>query len=348
MAISEPTEGRVDLATSVGGAFATFRQVCVDLDADEVSKARVSRDNLQQQIAKLAIRDTKFPQLATTTATFVASGSFARSTKIQPLNDIDFFVVMSAADLGFGRPFFGPRPYYLKPQGSTSALAQLTGTNGHVNSTSVLNKFKTALASVPNYASADIHKNGEAVSLKLSSYPWVFDIVPAVALINRQGKVDSYLMPDSKGHWMRSDPRMDSASATKANQRHNGLLLPLIRLVKYWNDKRLRRGISSYYVETVCLKVFENQSPITSLQQGLETFFRSAPSQVRDKCPDPKGFGPNLDQGLDWQTKNEVTRAMQGEARAVRNALWYEGARQVSNALDAWGSVFGTAFPRYG
>ena len=336
------------MATNVNGAFTSFRRTCVDLDAAEVKKARASRDYLQQQIAALAGRNSGFPQLDTTTPTFVSSGSFARSTKVQPLNDIDFFVVMSSGDLRCDQGFWDSHRYYLKPQRSTSALAQLTNEDGNISSTRVLNKFKTALATVPNYASAGIHRNGEAVSLKLTSYPWVFDIVPAVTMINRRGEVGAYLMPNGRGDWMRSDPRKDSASTTAANQRHNGLLLPVIRLVKYWSAKRLRQGLSSYYMETLCMKVFESQSPITSLQVGLEIFFRNAPSWVRATCPDPKGFGPNLDRDINRQTKDRVKRAMRAAAKSARDARSHEQAGRVSDALVAWASVFGPDFPRFG
>ena len=52
--------------------------------------------------------------------------------------------------------------------------------NGTVflNSTKLLNLLKNELSKINNYKKANIHKNKEAVTLKLKSYKWNFDIVP--------------------------------------------------------------------------------------------------------------------------------------------------------------------------
>ena len=335
---------------SVTSAFAQFRQEHVDLVANEVTTARRSRDYLQKQIASLAATHTVFPRLDTNSSPFIASGSFARRTKIQPLDDIDFFVVLDPADLGLRPSFWDSDRYYLTPkQGTSGPLARLTNDNGHISSSGMLNLFKKALASVPNYASADIHRNGEAVSLKLTSYPWVFDVVPAIPHHGWWlGRLDWYLMPNGHGDWMRSDPRRDAENVTSANQRHNSLLLPLIRLVKYWNTKRLRQGLSSYYVETLCLQVFNGRSAITTLPEGLDTFFRKAGSLVRVRCLDPKGLGPRLDRDIDRQTKESVERTLREAARAARDARRAERAEDVANSLEAWRRIFGPEFPQFG
>jgi|SRR5690348_1258460 len=333
--------------TSVGSAFARFRREHVDLDAGAVDKARKSRDYLQQQIVSLAANARDFPRLEPDSPPFVASGSFARSTKIRPLDDIDLFVILDDEGLSQRPSFWDERLYYLTPKRSTnSRLAKLTDDSGHVSSTRVLNRFKSALTSVPNYASAGIHRNGEAVSLKLSSYPWVFDIVPAIPHFSWwTGRVDWYLMPNGQGGWMRSNPRRDAESTTGVNKSHSGLLLPLVRLVKYWNGKRLRQGLSSYYIETLCLKVFEYRSNVTTFQEGMEVFFRKAPSRVRRHCPDPKGLGPRLDLDIGRRTKERIEESMYEAATTARAARRAERAGNVAGALEAWRQVFGPEFP---
>jgi hypothetical protein len=151
-------------------------------------------------------------------------------------------------------------------------------------------------------------------------------------------------MPNGKGNWMRSDPRKDTETTTKANQRHGGLLLPVIRLIKYWNKHRLRQGLSSYYVETLCLNVFDNSAPITSTQSGLATFFRQAPAWVRRVCPDPKGYGPPLDSAIARDTKRAVIIAMKEAGRLAQVALRHEHRDETSDALDVWAQVLGKKF----
>lgn len=342
------------MATTINGAFTQFRRDCVDLDPKQVVKARQSRDYLQKQIRALARNMPDFPELETEPPVFVSSGSFSRGTKIQPLDDIDFFVVMSLAELTYDHAFVDSRKYYVQTKLSfrkrprTSALARLADDTGKVSSRRVLNRFKGTLATVPNYALADIKRNREAVSLQLPSYPWVFDIVPVVPVPHWFGwftkEADCYLMPNGKGEWMRSDPRKDTASTMEANQKHNKLLLPTIRLIKYWNKNRLRQGLSSYYIETLCLKVFDSSLRITSIHGALATFFKQAPAWVRRGCPDPKGFGPHLDSGIDRDTKAKVIAAMKDAAQNAKQALRDERDGHLDNALDVWAKIFGPNF----
>lgn len=322
----------------------------MDLGADDMTSARRSRDYLEQQIASLAATSSRLPRLDAESNPFVASGSFSRRTKIQPLDDIDFFVVLDRTNLGLSQSFWDEYRYFVAPKrGASGPLVRLTNDDEHISSTRVLNLLKNALASVPNYSSAAIHRNGEAVSLKLSSYDWVFDIVPAIP--HRSwwtGRLDWYLMPNARGDWMRSDPRRDAERMTLANRRHNGLLLPLVRLIKYWNERPICPVLPSYYIETLCWKVFEGRSPIATVQEGLQTFFRKAPAQVRTRCSDPKGLGHRLDRDIDWQTKESVEQAMGEAAWAARDARRAERSGDVASALEAWRRVFGAEFPRFG
>lgn len=78
------------MATTVATAFRQFRENRVDLDPEETRSARASRDNLTSQITSLSRNDATPPQA---TGDFLFYGSFARRTKIQPLNDIDLMMV---------------------------------------------------------------------------------------------------------------------------------------------------------------------------------------------------------------------------------------------------------------
>src|SRR5690554_1351734 len=76
---------------TVGGAFTAFRSTTVDLDPDQTRTARTSRDYLIKQMRTLAGSDSAFPRLC---GDPIHYGSFARRTKIRPLDDIDFMVVL--------------------------------------------------------------------------------------------------------------------------------------------------------------------------------------------------------------------------------------------------------------
>ena len=69
---------------TVNTSFDAYRSSTVDLDPNDVAIARKSRDYLVDQIKTVADKDASFPK---TNGNNKAYGSFARSTKVRPLDD---------------------------------------------------------------------------------------------------------------------------------------------------------------------------------------------------------------------------------------------------------------------
>lgn len=328
---------------TVDTSFNTFRANTVDLDNEEVKKARTSRDYLVGQINNLADNDETFPRLA---GYYKPFGSFARSTKVRPLNDIDLLLVCNAA--GMTAYSSSGYTYRLLVNETTQSRRPYLDDYGYLSSTKVLNKLKSSLASVGNYRKAEIKRNGVAVVLSLSSYPWVFDIVPAFPIGDGQGNTDYFLIPNGAGEWQRTDPRRDQELVTAANQQHSGRLLPLIRLIKYWNSYRWSPPtISSYYLETMLLTGMRYSPAITSVKAGIPEAFRILTSAVLVSCPDPKGLGENLDVGLGWDTRQKVSQAAREMASIATSALYSENQGDQKTAIGSWSQVFPN-FPAYG
>jgi hypothetical protein len=336
------------VAYTVWGAFDKFRTDTVDLDPEVTKVGRSSRDYLVDQIKKVAQNNLAFPRLG---GEYRPYGSFARRTKIQPLNDIDLLLVLDGrgtmedqtVELNTSR---------LKITDSTSPLVPFSeastsyfDTARYVNSTRVLNAIKAGLAAVPNYSKADIKRTGVAVTLNLTSRPWVFDIVPALEVGD---SVKHYLIPNGKGQWMRTDPRIDSTNVTTAAIRHAGKLLPTFRLLKYWNGRTTKPRLGSYYFETLALKAFASGPAIASYPTAVKHFFDHGSTYLWLPCPDPKGLGLPLDASVDYTTKTKVAEAMKEAATWAGYALMYEGQPDTKSAIYWWGRVFGNAFPAYG
>ena len=333
------------MANSVHGAFTVFRRDSVDLDPDQVKLARASRDDLQQQITSLPSKESTFPALS---GRYIAAGSFARKTQIQPLDDLDIFVILRGGGM---TAHAAPGPvgtYHLDPGSASSPLSRLTDADGHISPTRALTTFKTALHQVTSYETADITRNGGAIRLKLFTAPWHFDLVPAVDVIAGPGGVGFFLMPNGQGAYRCADPQKEADASTLANQRHHALLLPLIRLIRYWNHRPGCPTLAAYYLETIVLKSFAAHAPLTSLPEGLQTFFQLAPGALWAPCPDPKGLGPPLDEEIDRQTKQQVALAMQSAAHTAQRALLADQHGHTRAALQAWRHLFGSAFPPYG
>lgn len=335
---------------TVSGAFDRFRAEVVDLGPEVTRVGRTSRDYLVEQLKTVAAADRAFPTLA---GGYLSFGSFARRTKIRPLDDIDLLLLLN----GRGTTevaVSGPNTCRLQVTGSSAPLAAYSDAPGffsstkYVNSTRVLNAIKTGLTAVPNYRKAGIKRTGVAVTLNLSSREWVFDIVPALPVTDGQGRTTHYLMPDGTGQWMRTDPRTDSTNTTTVNTRHSGIFLPTLRLLKYWNRRTTKPRLASYYFETVVLQTFASVPTNSDYPAAVKDFFDKGQTWLWETCPDPKGLGPALDASVDNVTKRKVAEAMKEAATWAGYALLYAQQSKPAEAISWWGRVFGSQFPTYG
>ena len=333
------------MTPSVHGAFTAFRRDRVDLDPAQVKLARASRDDLQRQITLLPGTNASFPALS---GRYGAAGSFARRTTIQPLDALEVLVILRGGGMTAHAAPDSLGTYHLDPGSTLSPLSRLTDASGQISSKRVLDAFTRALPQVASYETAESKRDGAAVRLKLTTAPWHFDLVPAVDVIAGPGGVGFFLMANGQGAYRRADPQKEADASTLANQRHHLLLLPLIRLIKYWNQGPDCPTLAAYYLETIAQKSFAVQAPLTSLPEGLKTFFQQAPSALWVSCPDPKGFGPPLDEEIDWQTKQQVVSAMQHAALAAQRAVLADQQGHTSVALQEWRHLFGSTFPPYG
>lgn len=334
------------MSFTVWGAFDSFRTNQVDLDPDVTKKARKSRDNLYEQLGNLAKNDAEFPKL---TGSNLGFGSFARRTKIRPLDDIDFLLLLkgggTTAYQSTGGNIYN---YWLKINDTSAPLNLFRDELGYVSSIKVMNKIKSALANLNSYRRSDIHRNMQAITLNLTSYDWSFDIVPAVAISDNSGNTLYYLIPNGSGDWMRTDPRIDDANVTRLNTQHDGEFLPTLRLLKYWNRRTHKPVLESYYFETLVLKVFDYAKKIKGFPQAAKYFFDYGSTYLWSSCPDPKNLGPALDAKIDTETKQKIAEAFAEAAKHAGYALMYEGQSDNKNAIYWWGRVFGSDFPNYG
>lgn len=323
-----------------------FDQFCsnkVDLESTQVTRARESRGFLENQITAVARKYVDFPNL---TGQYKPFGSFARSTKIRPLDDIDLLILYEADEV---EPVIqAGYVYWLRLKTQTSKLRNYIDNYGFVNSIRILNRLKSALSGVSYYRNSELNRRQEAVVLNLITYDWKFDLVPAFPVKDGLGNVKCYLIPDGKGEWKPTDPRVDQDNITTVNRQHNGKLLPLIRVMKYWNTHNSRKPkLSSYYFETMIVSGMKNKLPITSLRRSIPTAFNELQLQLSYPCPDPKHLGPNLDDGIDTQSKQKVKDVAREMAEVSQLAIYHEDKEEHKKAIEKWQLIF-PDFPVYG
>lgn len=216
------------MATTVNNAFDAFMKDIVNLDPDVVSKARESRDNLLENIAEFDDEDGFFDLCQDFNVHF---GSFARKTKCRELDDIDLMIGIAAN----GATYNSSDPWddvHITASITNQAQKDCTREDATLNSTQVINKFKSKLKHVREYSRSDIHKSGEAVVLNLTSKEWSFDIVPCFHTVTESDGRSYYLIPNGKGNWKKTDPLKDKEHVTNTNKDKEGRVLELIRLCK--------------------------------------------------------------------------------------------------------------------
>jgi hypothetical protein len=322
----------------VSTAFEEFLRDTVRLDSAQTVIARKSRDNLIDKLEGFS-GDSDFFNLVSNC--HLKFGSFARKTKIRPLDDIDLMICIS----GDGRTYTrSGATYFITGIDSDTSNSLLDDNTGYLNSTKVINRFIKKLASLSDYNNAEMHKNQEAATLKLKSYTWNFDIVPCWHM-----DIDKFLIPDGSGNWKLTDPRIDNQRTTDINQKHKGKLLDVIRIMKYWNNRAITYTMGSYLLECMILEVYEGKDEKNNYWVDLE--FRDLLSALSSKILydmyDPKGIQGNLN--------TFSTIARQSISSALTTA--YQKACEASSlelndknqkaAIKKWGEVLGYAFPDF-
>lgn len=326
------------MALSVYSAFEEFLACEVRLNNNLTVKARLSRDNLISNINAFS-RDEDFFCLALKHN--LKFGSFARRTKIRPLDDIDLMFCIS----GDGRSYLKnyDDTYYVTGLDSDKSNG-LLNTDGTINSTKVINRFIKKLESLNDYRKAEMHKNQEAATLRLKSYEWNFDIVPCWYM-----DIDKFLIPDGLGNWKITDPRIDNDRTTRINQNHKGKILDLIRIMKYWNNRKITLKIGSYLLECMILDMYDTK--IEKQCYWIDIELRDLLGYLSDKILgsvyDPKGIQGDLNKfSLDDRKKISLALrdAYQKACEAVMLVDFY---KDYEASIMKWGEIFGSKFPCY-
>jgi hypothetical protein len=330
------------MATTVNSAFSEFLRDTVNLDPNQTETARGSRGWLIGQIDLLPNKYSDFPLLVDDF--HLNYGSFARRTKIRPLDDIDIMIGLHAQ--GSTHIIFSDR-VEITANINAERLVQLCHDGTRlINSKKVLNLFKAGLKGVPQYKAAEIKYTQQAAVLNLSSYDWSFDIVPCFMTAEDEWGKTYYLIPDGNGHWMKTDPRIDKTLTTSVNQQHNGNVLNVVRLIKFWTKRPLTTTIPSYLLETIIFKYYEAKTTETSAYPDVEISYLldHIASVIIWDVQDPKGIQGNINK-LDAQTRQRISAVAKRHADYARQARQHESNGNHEASIEMWQEVFGSFFP---
>jgi len=329
---------------TVNEAFNVFLRDYVNLDPEDTQWARNSRDWLSSQIHSFPDKDTTFPRLYSEKD--ISFGSFARRTKKRELDDIDMMITLSAEG-GYYNEFTDRIEIYISESAYRLKALCCDNTNT-LSSRKVINKLISLLSQVPQYEKAEIKRNMEAATLNLKSYAWTFDLVPCFFTQKNWFNKDYYLIPDGQGYWKKTDPRIDRNRVTEVNQLHNGNVLNVIRLMKYWNKRSTMPSMSSYLIENMILDFYYAQFTKASEYVDLEVpkVLQYIQAKIFYSVNDPKEIQGDINH-LSHEEQDQISkRAYLDHLKSLEaRALEEKGDHKLS--ITKWSEIFGSSFPLY-
>lgn len=329
------------MAKTVSSAFTEFMRNTVNLESQKVEQARRSRDFLKSKISNF---DDFFPLYSDKNIDY---GSFARKTKIRELDDIDMIFTLKANGCTWSEDLNGT-VYLHSPEYSQEYTNFCHSNSLNLNSRKIINKFITSLKSIPHYTKANIHRNMQSASFTLDSYDWNFDIVPAFMTTENMLGKSFYIIPDGYGNWIKTDPRIDRTRVTTINQNHNGKILDIIRIIKYWQRRATMPSISSYLLENIVLEYYENNNSTSYIDFDIRDIFRYLVNRIYQDLQDPKKIQGNINT-LTFEDKVKISYKANNDFTIASNAIRFETQeKNPIRSIIEWRKIFGSNFPSYG
>ena len=331
------------MATSVNAAFNQFITNFVNLDPTHVSTARSSRDWLLEQIHGFG-EDTDFPKLHAPYN--IHYGSFSRKTKIRPLDDIDLMIGLHAQGATYLQ-FKDNVQIYVKGDSNLHPFCNKDTTV--LNSRKVIEAFKGKLSAIPQYRNAEIKRNLEAVTLSLVSYDWVFDLVPCFKTSPDATGREYFQIPDGYGNWKMTNPLLDKENTSTINQQHQGKVLNLIRLIKYWNKHSSVPAASSYLIENLVLEYYKPEwnTPMDFPSIEFPKILQHLSTAILSDFQDPKGIQENIN-SLSIDERRKISTKAFEDNHSASIAIDYDKVGRIDDAIEVWKKIFGAEFPDYG
>ena len=331
------------MAITVNQAFEEFLKNTVNLDKNVSSDAKNNRAEL---VSALDLDDINFFRTYKSINYFF--GSFSRKTKCRPLDDLDIMFGLSAEGNTYDCNSWND--VKINPSKESVAQQECKNDNGQLDSNMVLGKLKKKLKGICDLRVNEVVKNGEAITVNYKSKEWSFDIVPCFFTKPEIDGRTYYLIPNGKGAWKKTDPRIDNERVQTLVEKKGTIILDSIRLFKYWNKRAKVVTLEGYVAESLLLDYYESSYDDCSKYVDIE-FIRLL-SYVKDKITsdiyDPKNIQGNINNLSYWerQSVKQKVENIYNKSIDANDAEMKE--HNHCKALNIWGDIFGGEFPTHG
>ena len=216
------------------------------------------------------------------------TGSYARHTKLFPLNDIDVFLVRNAQRTALAAP----------------------GTGGIIPEAALVEVAQAVQKAYP--LTATVKGQNRSVNVQIQGIEFGFDLTPAWLRYP-----DGHWIPDrSSGNWIPSDPGVHATMMTAANEESDGKLKPLIKMVKHWSRNNYDR-LCSFHIELICADIFSRQAMV-NYPTGMAIVLANLPNYTNTTMMDPIYRASKVNKNLSASEAAElVLRAKADGQRAI-------------------------------
>lgn len=249
----------------------------------------------------------------------IPSGSLARSTQRDPINDVDVIILYEEAS----HPDWGAD--------GDSAGDALSHTSSRVNA--LLGATNGAVAQEVRLARPGNH----AVKCFFDDPddPDAFTVDAMPALRRADG---SLLIPEKASRkWIATDPEHLIAEVACRHSEWD-LFRPLVRVLKLWKDVQ-DTSLKSLTVEVMALDHLPAEETVP---RALYRFFNAIENYIGVPVMDPAGLCGPTQSEIDWDQAGEAIRQA---ARASWEAVNAHDDGDTDRAACLWRSIFGEAFP---
>lgn len=188
------------------------------------------------------------------------------------------------------------------------------------------------------YATTNVSSRQVAVTLDFTTI--VVEVVPCFP---RKG--GGYLMPNGRGKFMGTNPPFHAQLIADADKAKSYRLKPLIRLIKFWNIAN-GHHLSSFHVESMIKQMWETPT-IGEWPAAVSSTLKVMGGWVKAARQDPWPDGSRIDTYLSDDTRQQVIRMLDSDAKAAEQAEQYRKAGREKDAFERWGVIYRHKFPAY-
>jgi hypothetical protein len=162
------------------------------------------------------------------------------------------------------------------------------------------------------------------------------DLVPA---FGRDAQGGGFYIPDGFGGWRQTNPLYHHQLVANSDQRLNGRLRPVIRVMKAWNLAN-GRHLRSFHLEMMVERMWQKVAGLPAMPDAVASTLKAAASWAAAPFADPWDAPQKIDSYLTEAERDLVVRYFDVDAANAAKAISSAASGQQATAVDLWDAIF--------